>query len=69
MQDIAEFCNKTITETNSAVEITKGKVVSTTTVTENKNIMDAITKNQETCKQHRGKQKKFHFLKYNSPKK
>ena len=51
MQDIVEFCYKSITETNSAVEITEGKVVSTTTVAENKN-MDAKTKNQETHKQH-----------------
>ena len=67
MQDIVEFCGKTIEETKEAVEIAKAKVKATATESEKKEIMESIIENQRTRKQNlqRGKQKKLHFLKYN----
>ena len=67
MQDIADFCEKTIQETKQAVHVAKTKVKATATPNENKEIMEAISENQFTRKQNlqRSKDKKFRFLRYN----
>ena len=48
MQDIADFCEKTIQETKQAVHVAKTKVKATATPNENKEIMEAISENQFT---------------------
>ena len=67
IEDIVEFCDKTINETKVAEQAAKEKVKSKTTPDTNKDIINAIAENQKERQQtlKRSKQKKFRFLKYN----